>query len=439
MDNVTNLELLETARQSKEASYTLASLQTEVKNRALLSVADEIKKNKAEIIEANRKDLDAAKIAVEKGELSQALYERLKLTEEKLDTVITGIKDVIKLEDPINKTLWGMELDTGFELYRVSCPIGVIGVIFEARPEVVPQIASLAIKSSNCVIMKGGKEADNSNQALIAAINAGLERVSEFPNKCINLIRTRHDVEEMLKMDDYIDLIIPRGSNQLVKHIKSNTRIPVLGHAEGICHIYVDESADITKVAKICVDSKIQYPSACNAVETILVNGNKSAEYLPILVRELQNNGVEVRGDETVQKTVHCVKPATEADWSTEYSEKIVSIKVVPGLREAISHINNYGSGHTDCIITENEKNRDTFMSLVDSAGVYHNVSTRFADGFRYGFGAEVGISTNKIHSRGPVGLEGLTIYKYKLYGNGQIVAEYSGENAKKYTHQRIV
>lgn len=439
MENIENIELLNTAKQAKESSYILSSLNEELKNKALEAVASEIEKNKDFILEANKKDLEAAKIMLDEGKYSKALYDRLKLSEEKLNTIIEGLRDVIKLEDPINKKLWGMELDNDFELYRISCPIGVIGVIFEARPEVVPQIASLAIKSANCVILKGGNEASNSNQALYEIINKALDNVEGFPNKVVNLIKTRHDVAEILKMEDYIDLIIPRGSNSLVKHIKSNTRIPVLGHAEGICHIYTDESAEFNKAVKISVDSKIQYPSACNTVETILVNKNIAKEYLPVLISELKRNEVLVKGDSAVKLIVSDIEQATEEDWATEYSDKIVSIKVVENLDEAICHINTYGSGHTDCIITESLTNRDKFMNLVDSAGVYHNVSTRFADGFRYGFGAEVGISTNKIHSRGPVGLEGLTIYKYKLYGNGQIVAEYAGENPRKFTHKRIL
>jgi len=433
------LNLEQIARNAKNASYKLASLSTEVKNKALLTVAENIKNNKDLILSKNSEDLKAAKELIKDGKISQPVYNRLKLDDEKISVMVEGIKDVAKLEDPVNKTLWAKELDEGLELYKVSCPLGVIGVIFESRPDVVPQIASLAIKSSNAVILKGGSEASNSNEILVRIINEALDKIAEFPKNSINLIKTRHDVAEMLKMNDYIDLIIPRGSNNLVKYIQSNTKIPVLGHAEGICHIYIDEYADLNQATKIAIDSKIQYPAACNAVETILVHKNLVQNYLPELVKELQKADVQVKGDDTVQKACSEVEKVAEADWKTEYGDKIVSIKVVENINEAINHINTHGSGHTDAIVTENKDNANLFMNLVDSAGVYQNASTRFADGFRYGLGAEVGISTNKTHARGPVGLEGLVIYKYKLFGKGQIISDYSGKNAKKYTHRQII
>ncbi len=424
---------------AKTASYKLTSLSDDVKNKALLKVAEAIKNNANIILEENKKDLLLAANLLSENKLTKALYDRLKLDEEKLNTIIKGIEEVISLEDPVNKTLWATELDKDLELYRVSCPIGVIGVIFESRPDVVPQIASLAIKSANAVILKGGIEAFKSNEIFIKLINDALKTIPEFPENSINLIKTREDVKEMLKMDNYIDLIIPRGSNDLVKYIQENTKIPVLGHTEGICHIFVDEHADLSKALKICIDSKIQYPAACNSVETLLIHENISKKLLPELISEFKKNQVIVKGDESTISIVPKIEKATEEDWETEYSDKIISIKIVDNIVEAINHINTYGSGHTDCIITENKENSDLFMNLVDSAGVYCNASTRFADGFRYGLGAEVGISTNKTHARGPVGLEGLTIYKYKLYGSGQIVAEYSGNNAKTYTHKRII
>jgi len=427
-----------TAQKTKQASYKLASLSENIKNKALLKVADHIKNNIDMILQENKKDLAEAEKLLQEGNLTKPLYDRLKLDEEKINVIIKGLEDVVKLEDPINKTLWGMELDKNLELYRVSCPIGVIGVIFESRPDVVPQIASLAIKSANSIILKGGIEAFNSNKIFVKLINEALETIPEFPQNTINLIKTREDVKELLKMNKYIDLLIPRGSNNLVKYIQENTKIPVLGHTEGICHIYIDEYAYLDKAIKVSIDSKIQYPAACNAVETILVNQNIAEKLLPGLISEFKKNEVLVKGDKLTFKIVKDIETATEEDWETEYSDKIISIKIVNNINDAINHINLYGSGHTDCIITENNENRDLFMNLVDSAGVYCNVSTRFADGFRYGFGAEVGISTNKTHARGPVGLEGLTIYKYKLYGNGQIVAEYSGKNAKNYIHNRL-
>lgn len=436
MSELINIETI--AQKAKQASYKLASLNTETKNKALKTIANHIKKNKELIINENKKDLDLAIKSVEKGELSNSLYNRLKLDDEKINVMIQGILDVSELEDPVNKIEWAIELDQDLELYRVSCPIGVIGIIFESRPDVVPQIASLAIKSSNAVLLKGGTEATNSNKILTEIINEALEEIEGFPNNSINLLKTREDVSEMLKMDKYLDLIIPRGSNSLVKYIQENTKIPVLGHADGICHVYTDEMADLSKAIKITVDSKVQYPSACNAVETVLIHEKIAEKYIPSLVEELKKNDVKIKGDKKTKEYCQNIETATEEDWKTEYSDKIVSIKIVNDIFEAIDHINKYGSGHTDCIITEDKEKMELFMNLVDSAGVYHNVSTRFADGFRYGLGAEVGISTNKTHARGPVGLEGLVIYKYKMYGNGQTVSEYSGSQAKKYKHTRI-
>lgn len=428
----------EIAQKAKIASYTLSSLSEEVKNKALYAVAEALNANKELILQENQKDLTLAQELVNKGKLSKALYNRLKLDEYKLNDVIQGIKDVSNLPDPVNKVLSATELDEGLVLKKVSCPIGVIGIIFEARPEVVPQIAALAIKSANAVIMKGGAEAANSNEILVKIINDARATVEEFPANAISLIKTREDVREMLAMDEYISLIIPRGSNSLVRYIQENTKIPVLGHAEGICHVFIDEYADIEKAIKVSVDSKVQYPAACNAVETLLIHKNVASKVLPPLISRLKEEGVLVKGDERTREVVPDIEAATEEDWKTEYSDKIISIKVVDTINDAINHINHYGSGHTDCIVTENAGNTELFMSLVDSAGVYCNASTRFADGFRYGLGAEVGISTNKTHARGPVGLEGLTIYKYRLYGQGQIVAEYSGKNAKRFTHRKL-
>ena len=435
----TDSNLLNITKNAKKAAIEIASLSTETKNLALLTVAQNIETNKERIFEANKKDLELADKLIKEGKLSQSLYSRLALNESKIKDMIQGIKDVAQLEDPINKTQWAMEIDKGLELYRVSCPIGVIGVIFEARPEVVAQISALAIKSSNAVILKGGTEAAESNQVIFDIITEALYTVKQFPLNSINLIKTREDVAEMLKMDDYIDLIIPRGSNALVKYIQSNTKIPVLGHADGICHIYIDDEADLTKAIDICVDSKIQYPSACNAVETILINKNTDPAIVIEIIKALQNNSVTVKGDDLIRKIYPNIEQTTKEDWLTEYSDKIVSIKVVNNIIEAINHINTYGSGHTDAIITENPEKAKVFMDMADSAGVYHNASTRFADGFRYGLGAEVGISTNKTHARGPVGLEGLSIYKYKLFGNGQIVADYCGDKAKPFTHKRLI
>lgn len=403
------MDFLGIAKSAKEASLKLTNLPTELKNEALEAVANSIECNKEKIMEANFQDLSEAQKLVDKNELSSATFGRLKLDENKMRDMISGVKDVIKLEDPINKLLLERELDDGLNLYKVSCPIGVIGIIFEARPDVITQISALAIKSANAVILKGGKEAINTNKAIYEAIIEGLESVSGFPKNAVSQVFTREDVAQMLEMDDYIDLIIPRGGNSLVKFIQSNTKIPVLGHASGICHIFIDKTADIKMATDIVIDAKTQYPTACNAVETLLIH--KDFSFSDELLKSLAEAKISLI--------------YTPERWDFEYSDKILAYKFVDNIEEAIDHINKYGSGHTDSIITDDTVNAEKFMNLVDSAGVYHNVSTRFSDGFRYGFGAEVGISTNKTHARGPVGLEGLTIYKYKLKGSGQIVKDY--------------
>lgn len=433
---MTNLTKI--AQNAKLASYTLATLDKETKNKALLKMADVLEANQEKILQENKKDLAEAQKLVDEGEITASTYNRLKLDENKMRDMIQGIRDVSKLEDPVNNKQWAMKLDDGLELFRVSCPLGVIGTIFEARPDVIPQIASLAVKSANAVLLKGGKEASNTNIILARLINEALDEIEEFPKNTINLLLTRDDVNEMLKMEKYIDLIIPRGGNNLVKFIKENTQIPVLGHASGICHIYVDETVDLEKVIPICLDAKTQYPSACNAVETILINENILNEILPGLVEAFESNSVTVKGDEDCKRICKNIELATKEDWAEEYGDKIIALKSVKDIFDAIAHINIYGSGHTDCILSQNPGKIELFMNLVDSAGVFANVSTRFADGFRYGLGAEVGISTNKTHARGPVGLEGLTIYKYKLYGNGQIVGDYC-EGKKQFIHERII
>ncbi len=415
------MDFIEIAKAAKKASLEIADVSTEMKNEALLKVADAIESNKDKIFEANKIDLDEAVALVEAGELSKSTYNRLKLDENKMRDMIQGIRDIANLEDPVNKKLLVRELDEGLTLYKVSCPIGVLGIIFEARPDVISQISSLAIKSSNAVILKGGKESKNTNKAILGIINSALDEVEGFPKNVLNQVFSRDDVGEMLKCDKYINLIIPRGGNSLVKFIKENTKIPVLGHADGICHIFVDESADLAMAEKVIVDAKTQYPSACNSVETLLIHENFAKKDELLAALQLAEIKLELSPE----------------SWSHEYGDKILSVKTVKSVDEAIEHINTYGSGHTESIITKDIKNAEKFMNKVDSAGVYFNTSTRFADGFRYGFGAEVGISTNKTHARGPVGLEGLTIYKYKLIGNGHIVADYaSGE--KHFHHKDI-
>ncbi len=423
------------AKNAKLASITLSSLSCEVKNKALENIAKALEENTNSVIEANNKDLEAAKKEVEAGKLSKAVFNRLKADENKIRDMIAGIYDVIKLDDPVNTTVFTRELADGLTLKKVTCPIGVIGVIFEARPDVLAQISALAIKSANAVLLKGGKETINTNSVIYKIITEALDKTEGFPKNVINLLFSHDDVAQMLSEDKSIDLLIPRGSNKLVKYIQENTKIPVLGHASGICHIFVDESADFETALKVIQDAKCQYPAACNSVETVLIHENIANEFIPVFVKKMNEIGVKVNGDELSRKIDNSLGEVEE--WAHEYGEKELSVKIVQNIEQAVKHINEYGSGHTDCIISENTNSVKYFMTMVDSAGVYHNVSTRFADGFRYGFGAEVGISTNKTHARGPVGLDGLTIYKYQLFGNGDVVSEFcSGE--RKFTHKNL-
>ena len=429
------MELIDLVKNAKESTYKLQSLNTEIKNYALSEIAKNIEKRKSEIFEANNKDLENTKELLNNKKISLSMFNRLKLDDNKMIDIISGIKDVIKLEEPINKILTETELDDNLILQKVSCPIGLIAVIFEARPDVITQISSLCIKSSNAVILKGGSEGENTNKIIFEIINQVLSDIKEFPKNSVNLVFSREDIKNILSMDKYIDLIIPRGSNDLVQYIKANTNIPVLGHADGICHLYIDESANIENALKICLDSKAQYPSACNSVETILINKNIANEFLKKLYSLFKENEIKINGDEEVKKILYDI--GIVKDWHKEYGDKEVSLKIVDNVEEAYKHINKYSSHHTDSIISENKENIKKFMIFVDSANVYSNVSTRFSDGFRYGFGAEVGISTNKTHARGPVGLEGLTIYKYKLFGNYQIVDDYVSHKSS-FKHKRI-
>jgi glutamate-5-semialdehyde dehydrogenase len=426
------MSIAELAAAAKSASIQLAAVETRVKNNALAEIAGALKRRSDEIISANRQDLAAA----EKNNLAVPLLKRLKFDQGKIAEVCAAIESLIKLDDPVGKTLGATELDAGLELYKVSCPIGVIGVVFESRPDALVQISTLCLKSGNAVLLKGGSEAAKTNRILAEIIAQAGEKTG-LPKGWIHLLETRQDVAEMLALDEYIDLIIPRGSNQFVRYIMDNTTIPVLGHAEGICHVYVDGDADLDMATNIVVDSKCQYVAVCNAAETLLVDEKIAPAFLPRARAALEQKGVELRGCPKTAAVID-VKPATEQDWSTEYLDYILSIKVVAGLDEAVEHINCYGSRHTDAIVTSNKEKAEKFMNLVDSANVFWNCSTRFSDGYRYGLGAEVGVSTNKIHARGPVGLEGLVIYKWKLIGSGQIVADYSGPNAEKFTHKKI-
>nr|QGT49739.1 gamma-glutamyl-phosphate reductase [uncultured Candidatus Melainabacteria bacterium] len=414
-------DFLYIAKVAKKASLEIADLSSEIKNQALNEIADMIESHKDEIFEANKNDLNEAQNLLENGEITKSTFNRLKLDENKMRDMIQGVRDIAILENPVGKKLFVRELDSDLVLTKVSCPIGVLGIIFEARPDVISQISSLAIKSSNAVILKGGKESKNTNKKIMEVINSALDTVNGFPKNVVQQVFSRDDVAQMLECDEYINLIIPRGGNNLVKFIKNNTKIPVLGHASGICHIFVDKSADIEMASSVVIDAKTQYPSACNAVETLLIH--KDFEKSDELLASLQLSEIKLISN-----------PDT---WDIEYGDKILAYKFVDSVDDAIEHINTYGSGHTDCIITTDIVNAENFMNKVDSAGVYMNASTRFADGFRYGFGAEVGISTNKIHARGPVGLEGLTIYKYKLVGNGNIVDDYA-KGIKQFHHKDL-
>lgn len=414
------MDIREQAKFVKLASPKMAGSSEEQRNNALQAVVKALEERKEEIYAANKADLEQA----EKDNVAVPIIKRLKFDEIKLRDVIAGINDLISLEDPLFKRQMNRQLDEGLTLVRETCPIGVIGVIFEARPDALIQISSLCIKSGNCVILKGGSETMNSNRVLFNIIyDAVIE--SGMPKNCMLQLEARSEISELLTCNEYVDLLIPRGSNTFVQYIMNNTRIPVMGHADGICHIYVDKNADIEKAIPIIIDAKTQYVSACNAVETLLIHKDILDEFVPKLYCALKENNVELRGSEKIVSIVGC-NNSSEEDDKTEYLDLIVSAKEVDSVEEAIEHINYFGSHHTDCIITEDKDTAEYFMRYVDSAGVYQNCSTRFADGYRYGFGAEVGISTSKIHARGPVGLEGLVSYKYKLYGSGNIVDDYA-------------
>ena len=410
----------EQVRKVKKAAPKLAATTNEQRNVALAAVKAALLQHQAEIFESNKQDLAQA----EADGVSGPVLKRLKFDEGKLRDVTAGISDLTKMEDPLFQTQFAKELDEGLVLKRVTCPIGVIGVIFEARPDALVQISALCIKSGNCVILKGGSEALRSNKKLFDIIHEAIIAAG-LPANCMMQLEARSEINELLECHESVDLLIPRGSNAFVQYIMNHTKIPVMGHADGICHIYVDKDADLAKAVPIIVDAKTQYVSACNTVETLLVHEAVKDQLLPVLKEALDVKKVELRGTKDVAAVVDCV-PSTEADDKTEYLDYILSAKTVKNMDEAIDHINHFGSHHTDCIITENPDAAEHFMNLVDSAGVYQNCSTRFADGYRYGFGAEVGISTGKIHARGPVGLEGLVSYKYKLYGQGQIVEDYA-------------
>jgi len=407
--------MTETRRQAERAKQAYFKLQTVDRTMILQDLARALRANAEAIFNANHEDLAAAR-----DTLSKPLYRRLVLDEAKLHDVVEGIHQIAAMEDPVGRIIEETELDEGLVLKKVKTPIGVIAAIFESRPDVVPQIAALALRSGNAVLLKGGREAARTNAALGMVIQDALRPYDAAD--AVQLVSTREEVAELLAMDDLISMVVPRGSNEMVRSIQERTRIPVLGHADGICHVYIDESADVEKAIRIAVDSKTQSASACNAAETLLVH--RGFDGMNRVLESLKNAGVALR---------------MESEFGREFLDLIMSVRIVEHLDEAIEHIRRYGSSHTDSIVTENAENAQRFLNEVDSAGVYWNASTHFADGFRYGLGAEVGISTNRTHARGPVGVDGLMIYKYQLIGNGHIAATYKGQNAKSFTHRRRI
>ena len=434
----------EIAARARAASRRLARMSNAVRNEVLLAVADGLEQASAEIVAANAIDCAAAEKEVAAGKMSAPMLKRLRVSNAGVQEMALRVRDVTRLPDPLGRRLGATELDDGLVLVKESCALGVIGIVFESRPEVISQVASLTLKSSNAVIMKGGSESAHTNEVIVNVWRTALERFPAVPSDAVQRIRSREEFAQLLTMDQDVDLIVPRGSYELVHYVMQNSRIPVLGHGEGVCHVYVDRAADLEKAISITFDSKVQYPAVCNAAETLLVDEAIAAKFLSPMMARFSEAKVEVRGCPktlVVLKAsggdIAALKAATEQDWRTEYSDLIISVKIVMGLDEAIEHINRYGSKHTDAIVTEDTGTAERFLNEVDSAGVYHNASTRFADGFRYGLGAEIGVSNGKVHARGPVGLEGLTTYKWKLRGHGDVVADYA--SGKKSFKHRVI
>lgn len=429
------MTVTEIAAQAKAASLKLARLSTKDKNSALEKMAEALESNESSILSANKKDLEFAR----KENISKSLQARLAVDSAKVKSMAQGIRSVAGLSDPVGREQSVTEMDDGLMLHHVTCPIGVIGAIFESRPDAVPQISALCLKSGNAVILKGGTEAQNTNKVIVSLLATAIGQVAGVPETAIQMIETRAEVAEMLDQDRHINLIVPRGSNAFVRYIQENTKIPVLGHSEGICHAYIDQGADVEMAVRVVLDSKLQYPAACNALENLLVHRDIAPKVLPLLVEKFTEQNVELVGCEKICQLAPEINRADESEWDTEYNDLKLSVKMVADIGEAIEFINLHGSGHTDTILTRDAERADMFLNEVDSASVMWNASTRFADGFRYGLGAEIGISTNKTHARGPVGLEGLVIYKYKLIGKGQIAGDYSGDGAREFTHKSVV
>lgn len=444
--SLTSATPLEAARAAKSASHFLATLPVSARNDALTSIHDALSASRDAILAANARDMDAARQAAADGQLSSSLVSRLDLAKPgKWEDMLKGILDVRSLDDPLGVVTRRTKLDEGLVLERLSCPIGVLLIIFEARPEVIANIAALAIKSGNVAILKGGKESTHSFVAISTAISEGLEKCS-VPNGAVQLVTTRDVIPQLLELDGFIDLVIPRGGNELVRYVKNHTKIPVLGHADGLCSAYLEKSADPKMAADVIVDAKTSYPAACNALETLLVEEAALNSVFPAAAEALVAKGVTLRCDAKSKavalskvSAAEKVEDAKDVDYDTEHLALILAVKTVSGLEEAIEHINTHGSHHTDVILTADNEQAERFMTAIDSAGVYWNASSRMADGMRYGFGTEVGISTNKIHARGPVGLEGLTIYKYKVRGTGHVSAVYGeGEGKKRFLHEQL-
>jgi glutamate-5-semialdehyde dehydrogenase len=423
-----NISVATLARRAREASLVLATLSDEVRRDALIKAAYALVEQKAEILAANGRDCESARVQVEEGSMSQSLFARLQTSERGIAEMAAKMRQVAQLPDPIGRILTTTELERGLRLEKVSCPLGVIGIVFESRPDVIPQVVSLTLRAGNAVLLKGGVEAVHTNETLVSILRHAFCALPQIPYDALNLLHTREDVADMLSLENEIDLIVPRGSKEFVQYVASHSKVPLLGHGEGICHVYVDSAAALKKALDIALDSKVQYPAACNSAETLLIHTDIAPLFLPEMLSAFIESDVTVYGcANTIALAPNSkVLPACEQDWATEYSDLRISIKVVDSLDAAIAHINQYGSKHTESIVTEDQDAARQFMDEVDAAGVYHNVSTRFADGYRYGLGAEIGISTSKLHARGPVGLEGLTTYKYRLFGNGHTVAKFS-------------
>jgi glutamate-5-semialdehyde dehydrogenase len=425
------------AKLARGASRKLALLSERTRNTVLEAAATRLEENSARILRANGGDVRAAEELVRAGTMSEAMLVRLRLSEKSVREMAEKVRGVAILADPLGRRLAVTELDEGLVLTRETCPLGVVAVVFESRPDVVPQVASLALKSGNAILLKGGAEATRTNEVLFSIWDEALRESGEVPAGAAQLLHSRADVMDLLNLQRDVDLLIPRGGKTFVETISRESRIPVLGHGEGICHVYVHSAADLEKAQRIVLDAKTDYPAACNSAETLLVDATVADKFLPQIISKLLVTGVEVRGCERTMRFANLrdVRAAVDADWATEYADLILSVKVVDGLEEAIAHIHEFGSGHTEAIITEDPGAAEKFMSEIDAAGVFHNASTRFADGYRYGLGAEVGISNGKLHARGPMGLDGLTTYKYKLRGTGQTVGEY--KSGKKFTHRQ--